>query len=351
MGNFVSEHQEPSQSMDILAAVFFVVAGVWLVLAMSYSCMIVVFLRMRARGQLDAIYDEDFGRIFLPPWTNNNGNYRLYIPTGCIFRRYMHHLQQEQRRQSSSSSSSSPSPSSRTDAEVAAAARYMTTEERRRAMEVLLWKERDTHKAVHSCVAPVAVLEAHVAVPEAHVAVPEAHVAVPVPVPVPESSEPTGTSTDADTDTGNAADQADSDLEEGPVCLICLDEFNEPDATVLQSPTCSHLYHKDCILDWLQRQGTRECPGCRVAMITEDEVWEAVQRLRKKRRTQLRLETAWCFMFRRESEIEETVNYGNNGTADNSENTDDDNDDAMMVSPTLSSDTASSEEEELDANV
>jgi hypothetical protein len=324
MGNFVSGHQDPSESMDILATIFFVVAGIWLVLAMSYSCMIVVFLRMRARGQLDAIYDEDFGRIYLP-WSCTS-NYRLYIPTGCIFRRYMHHLLQEQRRQPSSSSSS------RTDAEVAAAARYMTTEERRRAMEVLLWQEHDTQKAVHSCVTPVAL----------PVAVPEAHVAVPAS----ESSEPTSTDTDADAGT---ADQADSDIEEaeGPVCLICLDELSEADATVLHSRTCSHLYHKDCIMDWLQRQGTRECPGCRVAMITEDEVWEAVQRLRKERRTQLRRATAWCYMIRRESEVEETNNY-NNGTADNSENTDDDDDDAMMVSPTLTSDTASSEEEEAD---
>lgn len=319
MGNFVSEHQDPSDSMDILAAIFFVVAGIWLVLAMGYSCMIVVFLRMRARGQLDAIYDEDFGRIYLP--CTNNSNYRLYIPTGCIFRRYMHHLQQEQRRQPSSSSSSS-----RTDAEVVVAARYMTTEERRKAMEVLLWEEPDTQKAVHSCKGPV---ELPVAVPEAHVAVPE-------------SSEPTNT----DVDTGNATDQADSDLEEGegPVCLICLDEFTAPDATVLQSPTCSHLYHKDCIMDWLQRQGTRECPGCRVAMITEDEVWEMVQKLRKERRTQLRRDTTWSYMFRRESEEPEETNNYNNGTADNSENTDDD-DDAMMVSPTLTADTVSSEEE------
>jgi hypothetical protein len=321
MGNFISEHQDPSEAMDILAAIFFVVAGTWLVLAMGYSCMIVVFLRMRARGQLDAIYDEDFGRIYLP-WTNNS-NYRLYIPTGCIFRRYMHHLQEEQRRFPSLSSSSS----SRTDAEVAAAARYMTTEERRRAMEVLLWEERDTQKAVHSCGAPVA-------------------------LPAPESSQPTSADTDTDTDTGTA-DQVDSDLEEGegPMCLICLEEFTEPDATVLHSPTCSHLYHKDCIMDWLQRQGTRECPGCRVAMITEDEVWEAVQRLRKERRTQLRRDTSvWSYLFRRES-VSEEINNNSNVTRENSENSDDDDDDAMMVSPTLTSDTASSEEEEADANV
>jgi hypothetical protein len=317
MGNFISEHEEPSESMDILASIFFVVAGIWLVLAMGYSCTIVLFLRMRARGQLDAIYDEDFGRIYLP--CTNNSNCRLYIPTGCLFRRYLHRLQQEQQRQQPSSSSSS----SRTDAEVATAARYMTTEERRRAMEVLLCEDRDTVKAVHSCAVPVAL-----------------PASAPVPLP---ASAPTSTDTDTRT-----ADQADSDLEEGegPMCLICLEEFNEPDATVLQSPTCSHLYHKDCIMDWLQRQGTRECPGCRVAMITEDEVWEAVQCLRKERRTKLRRDTVWSYMFRRESE---EMNNSSNATRENSENSDDD--DAMMVSPTLTSDTASSEEEEVDTSV
>jgi hypothetical protein len=338
MGGFMSSSKDPSDSMDILAAVFFVVAGIWLALAMSYSFMIVLFLRMRARGELDAIYDEEFGRIYLPG--SSNHTYRLYLPTGCIFRRYMHHLQQEQRRQPSSSSSSS----SRAEAAAAAdaAARYMTTEERRRAMEVLLWEQRDTQKTVHSRAAPVA---AAAAAPTP--------VTVTVPAPASESSEPTSIDTCTDTDTGTA-DQADSDIEEGPMCIICLDEFTQADDTnncVLHSPKCSHLFHKDCIMDWLQRHGTRECPCCRVPMITEDEVWDAVQRLRKERRMQVRRETVWCYMFRREGELEER----NNGisSTEASENTDDD--DVLMVSPTLSSETASSEEGETespaDANV
>ena len=38
--------------MDILAAAFFVIAGAWLLIALMYSTMVVVFLRLRARGEL-----------------------------------------------------------------------------------------------------------------------------------------------------------------------------------------------------------------------------------------------------------------------------------------------------------
>jgi hypothetical protein len=189
-------------------------------------------------------------------------------------------------------------------------------------MEVLLWEERQNKNTVHSkdcTVAPVA---------------------VPAPAPVPESSE--GSSTDTDTDAGTA--ELDSDLE-GPMCVICLDEFStEPDATVLHSPTCSHDYHKDCIMDWLQRNGTRECPCCRVEMITEAEVWEAVKQLRKERRKQSRRETKCCFLFPQESSCteEEAESAENNNSTHHSATSNDD--DVIMVNPTVSSDSASSEE-------
>jgi hypothetical protein len=280
--------------MDVSEVIFFLFASAWLVLALEYSCILVMFLRMRSRGQLDAIYAEDFGRIYLP-FTNH----RFYLPLGCVFRRCMHRLHQEHRRQNSSS-------------ETDTAARYMTTDERRRAMEVLLCDERPNKKTVHCKDCMVA--------------------------PVPKSCEDTST----DTDTA----ELDSDLE-GPMCVICLDEFTETDATVLHSPTCSHDYHKDCIMDWLQRHGIRECPCCRVAMITEDEVWEAVKRLRKERRKQSRRETKCCFLFRQESscteesESEENNNSNNNSSTHDSETSNDD--DVIMVNPTLSFDSASLE--------
>eukprot|EP00545_Synedropsis_sp_CCMP1620_P010488 CAMPEP_0119010762 /NCGR_PEP_ID=MMETSP1176-20130426/5230_1 /TAXON_ID=265551 /ORGANISM="Synedropsis recta cf, Strain CCMP1620" /LENGTH=194 /DNA_ID=CAMNT_0006963487 /DNA_START=72 /DNA_END=656 /DNA_ORIENTATION=+ len=58
-------------------------------------------------------------------------------------------------------------------------------------------------------------------------------------------------------------------------CSICLDNF-EPGNTVISS-SCSHCYHRDCIMAWLEIKD--ECPNCRQAMwdteaydMMEDEV-------------------------------------------------------------------------------
>lgn len=42
-------------------------------------------------------------------------------------------------------------------------------------------------------------------------------------------------------------------------CTICLEEF-EPKIEVMVTP-CNHMFHEDCILPWLERQG--QCPICR----------------------------------------------------------------------------------------
>jgi hypothetical protein len=48
---------------------------------------------------------------------------------------------------------------------------------------------------------------------------------------------------------------------EATTCSICLVEFSVGlEAIRLPSP-CSHVYHKDCILEWLDRSST--CPLCR----------------------------------------------------------------------------------------
>ena len=44
------------------------------------------------------------------------------------------------------------------------------------------------------------------------------------------------------------------------VCSICLDDYSNPDIKVNKLP-CSHLYHKDCIQEWLQDNDS--CPECR----------------------------------------------------------------------------------------
>jgi hypothetical protein len=104
-----------------------------------------------------------------------------------------------------------------------AAPRYMATEERRRPWGSSL--EGTCHcKVVHSCEFTISSARSACSTSVIHTQVP----------------------------------MTDGDLEdvEGPVCLICLDEFTVPDATVLLM-TCSHLYHKSCIMDWLQHGDER----------------------------------------------------------------------------------------------
>jgi hypothetical protein len=100
---------DTTTSVDILVAALFLIAAGWLVLAIIYSALILIVVRMRARGELD-IYDESFGRIFL-------FGGRCYIPLGCLLRRHVVALNHRNQQQT---------------------VRLMTRGERRSAMEELL---------------------------------------------------------------------------------------------------------------------------------------------------------------------------------------------------------------------
>jgi hypothetical protein len=78
-------HQDKSPEsiwggIDLLVAIFFVVAAVWLFLAIVYSLILLILLRLQARGRLDTD-DEHFGRLIFC-----NGRCDLYL--GCLARRY-----------------------------------------------------------------------------------------------------------------------------------------------------------------------------------------------------------------------------------------------------------------------
>ena len=102
-----------TSGLDVLIAAFFLIAATWLVLALIYSILVLIVVRMRARGHLD-VYDETFGRFYLL-------GTRYYIPFGCVLRRYVIAMNQERTR----------------DGEPVTV-RLMTREERRMAMERLL---------------------------------------------------------------------------------------------------------------------------------------------------------------------------------------------------------------------
>jgi hypothetical protein len=113
--------------VDILVATFFLVAAGWLFMAILYSLLILIVLRLQSRGELD-LYDENFGRIFFC-------NGRFSINCGCILRRYAIQLEEEQQRRSRASiqgHGAARVPPRRV--------RIMTRVERREAVESLLGK-------------------------------------------------------------------------------------------------------------------------------------------------------------------------------------------------------------------
>eukprot|EP01103_Thecamoeba_quadrilineata_P003663 TRINITY_DN13422_c0_g1_i1.p1 TRINITY_DN13422_c0_g1~~TRINITY_DN13422_c0_g1_i1.p1 ORF type:complete len:210 (+),score=27.38 TRINITY_DN13422_c0_g1_i1:154-783(+) len=59
-------------------------------------------------------------------------------------------------------------------------------------------------------------------------------------------------------------------------CAVCKDEFIKENQ-VVELP-CEHLFHKDCILPWLESNNS--CPVCRLEMPTDDPEYEA-QRVKR----------------------------------------------------------------------
>ena len=48
---------------------------------------------------------------------------------------------------------------------------------------------------------------------------------------------------------------------EKPRCDFCIMDYEIGDEVALSAhPDCDHIFHKDCILDWMQKKPT--CPCC-----------------------------------------------------------------------------------------
>jgi hypothetical protein len=66
----------------------------------------------------------------------------------------------------------------------------------------------------------------------------------------------------------------DMEEEEEETCAICLAEY-EVGESVLCATHCSHHFHRECLLLWLEKKDV--CPFCREPMITADEMKKAHQ--------------------------------------------------------------------------
>lgn len=116
--------EERWEAIDLLVAVFFLIAGAWLLMAISYSILILLLLRLQARGELD-FYEENFGLLVCC-----NGRMRLNF--GFILRRYAIQLERDQQQhgQARQNDNGNSEPLRRV--------RIMTRGERRCAVESLL---------------------------------------------------------------------------------------------------------------------------------------------------------------------------------------------------------------------
>jgi len=185
-----------NRSMDVLSTIFFLLAALWLSVAFLYACLALAFLRLRARGELDAIYEPEFGRLYLLPCTD-----RFYVPLGCVLRRYVAHVQRRDLRSRGGGNGDDDDRNRRRQVQT----RFMTRDERRAAMDTLLVKAST-------------------------------------------SSDCGG---DHLEDGNRGSDQhqqqlqspASASTDDGPTCSICLSAY-EPHDAILSSNACPHMFHR-----------------------------------------------------------------------------------------------------------
>jgi Anaphase-promoting complex subunit 11 RING-H2 finger len=264
--------------MDVLSVIFFLIAGLWLMAALCYSLLVLCFMRMRANGQLGSMYEEDFGRVQLPCGDS------WYIPLGCIFRRYARHLNLDDGERPT--------------------VRYISRTERRRAMEILLISEAaalSKTKSTHACVTErESVLQRCLQYCRWSSGEKCATMNETASSTADLSNGAQGASSISqmnsnsmpDLEVGDEnANNDDDESDTGPICSICLVDFDGSDATadnkVFSARTCTHQYHEVCILSWLQRQCNTDCPCCRAPLVSEEDVWATVKRIRREKRKQL----------------------------------------------------------------
>jgi hypothetical protein len=70
--------------------------------------------------------------------------------------------------------------------------------------------------------------------------------------------------------TSSSSDESSTSTLDYDVCPICLGSYKEGNM-LFASKHCAHIFHGDCILEWLTNR-REDCPICRVQMVTEEEM-------------------------------------------------------------------------------
>ncbi|KAI2630258.1 hypothetical protein GGS26DRAFT_558527 [Hypomontagnella submonticulosa] len=65
--------------------------------------------------------------------------------------------------------------------------------------------------------------------------------------------------------TGTRSEKNDSAIDYQPACLICLEDF-ESKKTIIRELPCGHIYHPDCIDEFLSQLSSL-CPSCKTSML------------------------------------------------------------------------------------
>jgi len=78
----------------------------------------------------------------------------------------------------------------------------------------------------------------------------------------------------------SSASSLSSENSMGHVCPICLGGY-EKGSMLFVSNHCAHIFHGDCILEWLTKEH-EECPICRVKIVTQEEMVTAALTLVEK---------------------------------------------------------------------
>ncbi|KAF2117110.1 hypothetical protein BDV96DRAFT_644544 [Lophiotrema nucula] len=75
-------------------------------------------------------------------------------------------------------------------------------------------------------------------------------------------------------------------------CPICREDWNENPQNIAEILHCEHVFHRSCIVDWLQSPGVDTCPMCRTQLfkfvenhyyLNREEEIESIGRLERER--------------------------------------------------------------------